>query len=152
MNPNPRTDQLVATQFKPGNPGGRPKPRPLSSAYEEELESVVPAEVARAMKIPARSTWAQAIAKARCREAITRGGTQAAAEIANRVEGKPMQRVELLGAESGISINVNFELPLPQQRTDPASIALKKELHELPAETEKTIEVECSSEPPQNSE
>lgn len=74
-----------ATQFKPGetgNPGGRPK-QLLTDAYLRQLLKQAEGD----------ETQADAIAKAIVKRALTgKGGdVRAAAEIADRVQGKPPQ-------------------------------------------------------------
>ena len=77
-----RADHLKPHQFKPGqsgNPGGRPKKKPVTEAYEQLISDP---EVA------------QAIARGIIR-AARKGNVRAAAEIADRVEGKVSQDVNL---------------------------------------------------------
>src|SRR5216683_7859791 len=81
------------TPFAPGvsgNPGGRPKTRHISEALREELDSLAP---------DGELTNAQAIARRLVKTArdATRDSqaTQAAAEIADRIEGKPAQSIHL---------------------------------------------------------
>ncbi len=69
-----------------GNPQGRPKLTRLTDALREQLAEVSP-------NAPER-TVAEVIARALIREAIS-GNVQAAREIADRTEGKPMQKVDL---------------------------------------------------------
>ncbi len=79
-------------RFQPGvsgNPGGRPRKRPLTEAYE---------------KLIADPKIAEAIAKGIIR-AARRGNVKAASEIADRVEGKVTKQVapEL---EGGIQVTI----------------------------------------------
>ena len=73
-----------------GNPGGRPRKQPIT----EELERLLTQEV------PNREgqTWATVIAEALLQQA-SRGDVRAVSELANRVEGKPIQ-----------ALNVNSEI------------------------------------------
>jgi len=97
----------------PNNPPprspGRPKSRPLSSAYDDVLRSPLPERERIALKLAKGTTWAQAIALARARAALTRTGTLDAKEIGDRVEGRPMQRIELGGAPDGFEVRVTFD-------------------------------------------
>ncbi len=69
-----------------GNPGGRPKKKLLTDELERLLEQEAP---------NARSkTWAVVIAEALLRKART-DDVRAISELANRIEGKPLQSVEL---------------------------------------------------------
>lgn len=72
-----------------GNPSGRPKSKVLSDAYRRLLEEPFPND-------PQGRTHAELIALGQVREAI-KGKTPAAAEIADRTEGKARQAVELSG-------------------------------------------------------
>lgn len=77
-----RLARLAQYQFKPGqsgNPGGRPKKKPVTEAYERIISDP---KVALAI--------AQGIIRA-----ARKGNVRAAAEIADRVEGKVSQHVNL---------------------------------------------------------
>ena len=82
-----RTRGLIP--WKPGqsgNPGGRPKKKPLTDAYARILKRRVPAEVVRKLGLRGHPTYAEMIAMSVAKEAI-KGKVQAAAELADRVEG-----------------------------------------------------------------
>jgi hypothetical protein len=88
-------ENLKPFQFKPGqsgNPGGR-RPKPLTGALSELLARRVP-------KDPKGRMYVQVIAQALIRKAAM-GDVRAAAEIADRVEGKAMRGVEMSGREGG---------------------------------------------------
>jgi hypothetical protein len=79
-----------ANGFRPGasgNPKGRPKSITLSEAYRRALSQVVADD-------PQGRTYAEVIAEAVCKDAMA-GNTTAAREIADRVEGKPRQAIEV---------------------------------------------------------
>ena len=107
--------------FEPGrsgNPGGRPKKRPLSDRYAELLESPLPEKVRKAMDptgetLRPGSTWGDGIALAAARESIQKGGWSARKDVREAVEGRSVQRIEL-GAPgaSGFEVVVSFEPPL----------------------------------------
>ena len=69
-----------------GNPGGRPKTKPLTSELERLLEEEAPKAKGQ--------TWAALIAQALLRKA-RKGDVRAITEVANRVEGRPFQAVAL---------------------------------------------------------
>lgn len=80
-------------RWKPGqsgNPGGRPKRKVLSDAYRAQLEELVPGD-------KQGRTWAEFIAAKAILEAA-KGKIPAAAEIADRTEGKPRQAFEIKGS------------------------------------------------------
>jgi hypothetical protein len=79
----------IGNRFKPGETGnknGRPKLTKLTEALREQLAEVSP-------NAPER-TVAEVIARALIREAVS-GNVQAIRELADRTEGKPMQKVDL---------------------------------------------------------
>jgi|SRR5215467_5021182 len=92
-----------ATQFQPGqsgNPGGRPK-KAITTAYTELADTPVPGD-------RKGRTYAQLLAQAQFDAAI-KGKTDAAREIADRIEGKPTQAIS--GPDSSplaFDITVNF--------------------------------------------
>jgi hypothetical protein len=142
-NPNPIIQ--TATQFKPGHPGGpgRPRKRPLSEAYDQLLREPLPKEVQIAMKLPANSTWADGIAAARARQALsTRGGGAvfSAREMREATEGKATQRIEVMSPQDqGFRVEVVFEmpqgkpLPAPEEATDAAIEVVGKTIDDVTA-------------------
>jgi hypothetical protein len=88
------------TPWKPGqsgNPGGRPKKLQLTESYRKVLAEEVPDHERRLLKLPKGSTWCDAVARARVRAACMTSvaGTVSAKELADRIEGKPVQRIEV---------------------------------------------------------
>jgi hypothetical protein len=75
-----------------GNPLGKPKRKPLSDAYSALLGQTVPPEMARQLRISEASTYAEVVAMALLKEAV-KGKVNAAAELADRVEGKITQPI-----------------------------------------------------------
>jgi hypothetical protein len=81
--------------WKPGQSGnlsGRPKRKPLTDAYAALLDKPIPPDMARQLKLDESTTYAQVIAMSLVREAV-KGKVQAAAEVADRVEGKITQPI-----------------------------------------------------------
>ena len=81
--------------WKPGESGnlsGRPKRKPLTDAYAALLDKPITPDMARQLKLDESTTYAQVIAMSLVREAV-KGKVQAAAEVADRVEGKITQPV-----------------------------------------------------------
>jgi hypothetical protein len=97
-------------RFKPGqsgNPGGRPK-ETLSAAYRELMKQKFPGD-------PEGRTWAQMIALSTAQQATGKKAKyQAAAEIADRTEGRPAQSVKLSG-DAGAPIVVLSKVPRPER-------------------------------------
>ena len=77
-----------------GNPGGRPKRKVLTDAYTALLDQNIPPDLARKLQISESSTYAEVIAMALVREAV-KGKVNAAAELADRAEGRVMERVQV---------------------------------------------------------
>ena len=96
-----------STQWKKGcpspNPGGRPRTRPLSERYEARLEEPLPEALRRKYNLKEGATYGDAIALGQALAAL-QGRTDAAREIANRVEGKVVEHVELAGAITYVSL------------------------------------------------
>ena len=86
----PSTNVGEATQFKKGvsgNPGGRPKRTPLADACREALALPVPGD-------SEGRTYAQKIAATLAAKAAE-GDIRAAAELADRAEGRARQSIEI---------------------------------------------------------
>ncbi|MHB1674257.1 MAG: DUF5681 domain-containing protein [Acidobacteriaceae bacterium] len=77
-----------------GNPGRRPKKRPISEELERLLAEEAPNDGGK--------LWAAVIAEALLRKA-REGDVRAIAELANRVEGKPHQSL-------AVDVNANLSL------------------------------------------
>ena len=92
-----------------GNPGGRPKKKPISGRYEALLEEVLPDELRLALKLRKGATYGDAIVLGQARSAL-KGKTDAAKEIADRVEGKVTESVEVSGA-LGVQVVTNVKMP-----------------------------------------
>lgn len=95
------TPEMEARKWKPGESGnmsGRPKRKPLTDAYAALLDKPIPSDMARQLKLDESTTYAQVIAMSLVREAV-KGKVQAAAEVADRVEGKITQPIS--GADGG---------------------------------------------------
>jgi uncharacterized protein DUF5681 len=83
-----------------GNPGGRPR-KPMTDAYADIAEQKYPGD-------PKGRTYAQLAAEGQFNAAI-KGKTDAAREIADRLEGKAVQPV--VGDDpAGTSVAVNIEV------------------------------------------
>jgi len=109
-NRNPDTSGLKP--FKPGqsgNPGGRPKKLPITDALRDLLEKPVPA------KIDARKLTANHVLALQLIAQGAKGDLKAIAEIADRCEGKPMQRHEISGPHEG---PIHFEIPGTRQEIE----------------------------------
>jgi hypothetical protein len=83
-----------------GNPSGRPR-KPITEAYADMAEQKYPGD-------PEGRTYAQLIAEGQCKAAI-KGKTEAAREIADRLEGKAVQPV-VGDNTAGMSVTLNIEV------------------------------------------
>ena len=91
---------MEANKWKPGqsgNPSGRPSRRRMTERYEDLLEQALPEDLRAGLKLKKGATYGDAIVLGQARAAI-KGKTDAAREIADRVEGKAHQPVEMSGS------------------------------------------------------
>jgi len=100
--PNPNIAEAgKTTRFKKGNvpiSPGRPKKSSVSEAYARLVDKRLPDDIRLKLGLPKRATWADALALGQIRSAV-KGKTEAAREIADRLEGKARQPVEISAAE-----------------------------------------------------
>ena len=109
------TPEMEERIWKPGvsgNPGGRPKKKPITDRYEALLEQALPDELRLALKLQTGATYGDAIVLGQARSAL-KGKTDAAKEIADRVEGKVTEQVELSG---GAQITIGGYSPWPEEK------------------------------------
>lgn len=105
-----------------GNPNGRPKKNPVTEALKVFLDQPVPVKYIRQMKrkgltLEPNATWRDVIGYAQLIEA-SKGNTKAFIAIADRIEGKPKQKIEIDGQPSGIDITVKHIKPDGQRGQD----------------------------------
>ena len=98
----------AATQYRKGqsgNPGGRPKSRILSEALRTQLAEVKPGD-------PAGRTYAEVVAANLIQIACSEGpgAVHAANEIADRIEGRPRQSIEVADITAEIRNKPDEEL------------------------------------------
>src|SRR5215471_3896278 len=94
-----------------GNPSGRPKKLPITDRYAAVAELPVPDNLLTALKLSeaeksAIKTYGDALVLSQFRAGI-KGKTEPAREIADRLESRARQAVEVSGAE-GKPIDVQF--------------------------------------------
>ena len=75
--------------------GGRPKKLPITERYAEILEEELPENIRVAMKLKKGATWGDAAVLSTMRDAVKTGDVGTLKEIADRVEGKARQRIEM---------------------------------------------------------
>lgn len=98
-----------------GNPGGRPKKRPITDEYAALANIEVPPQILKRLKLPPGLTFAQANAVRRFVDALMKGGYQASKEIREAMEGKAPMRMEIVGTErKEVILRVTFESRNPQ--------------------------------------
>jgi hypothetical protein len=109
-----------------GNPGGRPKKKPITEAYEAMATSKVPIAVLESLQRAGFEgrTWAEAWAFGLAVKAA-RGDVPAAKEIADRVEGKPPTS-EDEEVNKG-PLYVVFHAPRPNREEFERELRLKRE-------------------------
>jgi hypothetical protein len=91
---------ITGKGFRPGrsgNPGGRPKTRPITTALVFIGESELPDRWRKRLGLWKGASWFDAAALG-VFQAAAKGNPAAAKEIREAIEGKSSQRVELTGA------------------------------------------------------
>jgi hypothetical protein len=83
-----------------GNPGGRPKKRPISDRYHEFAEQVLEERTRIALGLPKGATNGDALTIQQFRAGF-KSNTPAAREIREAIEGKATQRLEIVGEDGG---------------------------------------------------
>jgi hypothetical protein len=84
------------------NPGGRPRRKPLTEAYQDRMNEKLPAALRKVrvgrvtVTLPEGATYLDWISLGQCIEA-GRGNPATAREIGDRLEGKVAQQIELTG-------------------------------------------------------
>jgi hypothetical protein len=107
-----------------GNPGGRPKRLLVTEQYIALSETPIPERLRLrlnkkfALELPPGSTWSQAMVMAQFLKATEKGGTDAAKEIREAIEGRVPQRVELAELQrKEVTMQVHFVSPDGTTRT-----------------------------------
>ena len=93
---NTNLEKGMPYRFKPGvsgNPGGRPKKRPISDRYAEIAEREMSEEDRVKYGLPEGATYGDALAIVTFRAALA-GKIEAAREVREAIEGKTPQRQE----------------------------------------------------------
>jgi hypothetical protein len=98
---------------KPGevrNPLGVNRKRPYSDRYYAQSEELLSAsedgrEILRLLKLPETATWADAAVRRLMREAL-KGNIAAIREMADRIEGKPPQRLEITARPAKVETTI----------------------------------------------
>jgi len=112
--PPSRTAGIERYQFKPGqsgNPGGRPRRKPISERYEYLAEVPLLEDVRLLLQLGPGSTYADAAAIQQFRAAI-KGDTSAMREIRESIEGKATIRV----ADEDAPDEMRLHLTIPKVR------------------------------------
>lgn len=90
-----------------GNLSGRTKRTPVTDAYLWMWDKIIPKKLCEKHGLPIGSTWGAALTLGQFKAAIA-GNAACATEIANRIQGRPAQQIELGGPDGGpIEIDVN---------------------------------------------
>jgi len=91
-----------------GNPGGRPKKRPISDRYAELTEVLLPERDRIKHGLPKGATYGDALALSVFKAAL-KGRTDAAREIREAIEGKAPQRIEAGPGSQEVTLRVHYE-------------------------------------------
>jgi hypothetical protein len=82
-----------------GNPGGRPKHRPISDRYKLRAETPLDERRRKRLKLPKGATYGDALALAQFLEGIDKRKAVNAREIREGAEGRATQRIEIIGED-----------------------------------------------------
>jgi hypothetical protein len=108
-----------------GNPGGRPKKRPITERYAQFAEAPVEEKTRKALKLPKGATLADAAVKRAYQEAVD-GNLDALKEIREAIEGKVDK------ATVSVSLSLS-ELLAATENTGEVPTWLEGEVIDLPA-------------------
>ncbi len=108
-----------------GNPGGRPKKKLITDELERLLGQEAPDATGK--------SWATVIAEALLNQA-RRGDVRAIGELANRIEGKPLQPVELSGDNDLDTLAERIENGRKRMLADMSDEELRGKLKQLKTE------------------
>jgi hypothetical protein len=120
-NPNSLRNLKPAWQVgQSGNPSGINRKRPYTDEYLNMSESPAPPELIAKLNrqfkmriISENATWAQLHVTRMFLQVVLKGDVPALKEIADRIEGRPRQRVDSVGVEhQEITIRVEEDDPL----------------------------------------
>lgn len=104
---------LAPYHFKKGapspNPSGRPKRKPISDRYAEQIEVIAPAEISEELGLPPTATMGDVLARRMAIRAInSRSAVEASREMREAIEGKAPQAFDL--KHSGeVTVNVTYK-------------------------------------------
>ena len=103
---------LTAPRWKPGesgNPGGRPKKRPVTDEYFQILGEPLPESLRKQINslfktelLQKGATFARAGALRRALDSLLEGGWSASKEMREATEGKAPMRMEIIGTEKKV--------------------------------------------------
>jgi uncharacterized protein DUF5681 len=116
---NANLERGAPYRFKPGqsgNPGGRPKKRPISDRYAEMAERELLEEDRIKHGLPEGATWGDALASVRFKAALE-GKTDAAREIREAIEGKTGPRQEHIENQN-VEVVVTYAEPIAPRVRD----------------------------------
>lgn len=103
-NPNSRKNLKPVKKGQVLNPLGINRKRPFTDRISQHSEQLLSAtkegeQIRKALNLPEDATFADAAVKRLMREAI-KGNVKAFDQMANRIEGKPAQRIDLTAAQT----------------------------------------------------
>lgn len=99
-----------------GNPGGRPKKRPITDEYFQLADQPIPEKLRKKMQrkweveLPEGITYSKMNALIRYLSTMEEGGHTSSKEIREAIEGKAPERIEIAGVQrQEINIRVSFD-------------------------------------------
>jgi hypothetical protein len=108
---NPKGTRKNLKPFPPGvsgNPGARPRKRPVGERYAHFLEQPVDEEIRIKLKLAPGATQGDVGALMQARRFMA-DKTDAAKEIREAIEGRAPQRIELTGEEAPIDLTIGVD-------------------------------------------
>ena len=136
--PSKGTPANLMPPWKPGqsgNPGGRPKRRPISDRYEVLADTVLPDDLRRKLSLKEGATYGDALAL-RIFHAAIKGAPPAAREVREAIEGKADQRIQITGAGGKPLISGGKNRPMVSLTQDNLDALLKLAAEKLAKEEE----------------
>src|SRR5260221_2766130 len=130
---HPNSLRNLRPAWKPGqapNPQGINKKRPFSDRYAEMGEAQAPIELIQKVNkqfgkpvLAENCSWCELVTARAYLSVFLRGDTNILKEMADRVEGKAPQRLDLaIPAHSEVTLKVVYDTATPKKKPDPTAV------------------------------